>query len=96
MSVRLLARLNVTGVPLRDLAARQTVVGITSGGGIVVPAPVDYLSWTEPIARVADRKDLRVPRRGVWFSGRMSALAHRELSRLGWAFHPAPSFSGAS
>ena len=94
-SVQLLARLNVTGVPLRELAARQTVVGVMPGGGIVVPAPVDYLSWTEPIARVADRRDLRAPRRGVWFSGRMSALAHRELSRLGWAFHPAPSLSGA-
>jgi hypothetical protein len=94
-SVHLLARLNVTGVPLRELAARRTVVGITPGGDLVVPAPVDYLSWTEPIARLADRKDLRAARRGLWISGRMSALAHRELSRLRWAFHPAPSLSAA-
>ena len=94
-SVHLLARLNVTGMPLRELAVRRTVVGITPGGAIVVPAPVDYLSWTAAIARVAERKDLKAPRRGLWISGRMSGLAHRELSRLGWAFHEVPPLVGS-
>jgi len=91
-SVHLLARLNVTGVPLRELAARRTVVGITSGGALVVPAPVDYLSWTEQLARLAARKDLRAPKRGLWLTGQISAAAQRGFSAFGWAFHEAPAF----
>lgn len=89
-SVQMLARLNVEGVPLRQVAARGTVVGIAPGGAIVVPAPVDYLSWTEQIAGIAKRPDLRASKRGLWLSGRMSAAAQRGLGEIGWAFHEAP------
>ena len=82
-SVQMLAKLNVTGVPLKELAARRTVVGITPDNAIVVPAPVDYLSWTESIARVAERLDLRAPRRGLWRTGQMSAVAQQSFSSLG-------------
>ena len=88
-SVQMLARLNVTGVPLAELAARRTVVGITPSGGIVVPAPVDYLSWTEQIGGFASRRDLLAPRRSVWISGHMSARAQQGFSELGWVFHEA-------
>ncbi len=90
-SVQMLAKLNVTGVPLSELAARRAVVGITAGGAIVVPAPVDYLSWTESIGRLAARPDLQAPRRGIWLTGRMSALAQQGFTSLGWTFHGAPS-----
>src|SRR5262249_9190403 len=63
-AVHLLARSNVTGVPLKSVAARGTVIGITSGGLLVVPAPVDYLAWTERVGRFAERPDLRAARRG--------------------------------
>jgi hypothetical protein len=94
-SVQMLARLNVTGVPLRELLARWTAVGVTAGGAIVLPAPVDYISWTEQIARIAAQKDLRTPRRGIWLTGRMSALAQYELSEFGWAVHDASPLVGA-
>ena len=89
-SVQMLARLNVTGEPLMEVAARRTVIGITPGGSIVLPAPVDYISWTEQIARLAARLDLRAPLRGIWLTGRLSARAQEGLSRLGWAIHDAP------
>ena len=92
-SAQMLATLNVTGVPLKELAARRTVVGITSDGAIVVPAPVDYLSWTESIGRVAGRPDLQAPRRGIWLAGRMSARAQQGFSSMGWAFHKGPAAS---
>jgi hypothetical protein len=93
-SVQMLAKLNVTGVPLSEVAARRTVVGITPGGAIVVPAPVDYLSWTEPIARLAGRPDLQAPRRGIWLAGRISAPAQQGFTGLGWTFHEGPSLAG--
>lgn len=94
-SVQMLARLNVTGVPLRELRARRTVVGVTPAGALVLPAPVDYISWTEQMARIAGQKGLQAPRRGLWLSGRVSALAQYGLSELGWAIHDAPSLVGA-
>ncbi len=93
MSARLLARLHVTGVPLRAVAARGTLVGITSSGGLAVPAPVDYLAWTERIARFAARPDLRAAHRTVWLTGNMSALAQRGFARHGWSLYEAPALS---
>lgn len=64
-AVHLLARLNVTGVPIRRVTGRGTVVGVAADGGVVVPAPVDYLSWTERVGAFASRTDLQARADGV-------------------------------
>ena len=51
-AVHVLARLNVGGVPIRRVITRGTVIGITPDGAVVVPAPVDYLSWTDRVGRL--------------------------------------------
>lgn len=89
-SVELLARLNVTGVPIARVRAAGTVIGVTAAGALVVPAPVDYLAWTERVSRFAARSDLRAARRGVWLGGRMSAPAQLGFTALGWTFHEVP------
>ena len=86
-AVHLLARLNVTGVPIRRVTGRGTVVGVAADGGVVVPAPVDYLSWTERAGAFASRGDLRASRRGIWLTGRMSGAAHQGFTGQGWTFH---------
>jgi hypothetical protein len=50
----------------------------------VVPAAVDYVSWTERVAGFAIRPDLAAPDRQIWIAGRLSARARQELSRLHW------------
>jgi hypothetical protein len=62
-SVELLARLNVTGVSIARVRAAGTVIGVTAAGDSVVPAPVDYLAWTERVSPFAARSDLRAARR---------------------------------
>ena len=94
-SVQMLARLSLTGVPFRELVARRTDVGVTPGGAPVLPTVVDFLSWTDQIARIASQRDLHAPRRGLWLSGRMSPRAQYGLSELGWAIHEAPTLTGA-
>jgi hypothetical protein len=89
-SLQMLARLNITGIPLKGLVARKTVVGVARDGSFVLPAPLDYLSWTDQIARFAARKDLQAPRRGIWLTGRMSAMAQYGLTGLGWTVHSVP------
>jgi hypothetical protein len=94
-TVHVLARLHVGGVPLRRVITRGTVIGITPDGAVVVPAPVDYLSWTERVSRFAARSDLRAARRGIWLSGRMSGAAQQGFSAQGWTFHDVTLPTGA-
>jgi hypothetical protein len=94
-SVHVLARLNVTGVSVKEVKAQGTVIGVTPAGHLVVPAPVDYISWTERIGSFAARQDLRSTRRTIWLTGRMSGVAHRGFTGLGWTLQEAPTSQAA-
>ena len=94
-AVHVLARLHVSGVPIRRVITRGVVVGITADNMVVVPAPVDYVSWTERAAGFASRADLRAPRRGLWLTGRMSGAAHQGFTARGWTFHDVTLPTGA-
>lgn len=83
-AVERLARHHAESVPLASLIARGTVIGRESGGRIVVPGPVDLISWTERIARFAQRDDLASPERVMLISGKVSERARSELTALGW------------
>jgi hypothetical protein len=86
-AVHVLARLHVGGVPIRRVITRGTVIGITPDGAVVVPAPVDYLSWTDRAGAFAARADLRAARRGLWLTGRMSGAAQQGFAARGWTVH---------
>ena len=63
----------------------RTLVARVPGGGLVVPAGVDYVAWTPSVAEFAQRAELQaVKDRAVWLSGRVSERARRELTALGW------------
>lgn len=70
--------------PVAQLVARGTVVGRMADGAIVVPAPLDYVAWTERVARFAEREDLAAPRREILLTGRASERARRQLAARGW------------
>jgi hypothetical protein len=78
--VRMLAKAHA----LEKVTATGTVVGREKGNGIVVPAPVDYVSWTERVARFADRDDLKAAERSIWLRGKMSPRARQEFEARGW------------
>jgi hypothetical protein len=83
-AANMLARHHESVGPLAAVAAPGPIVGRTAAGALVVPAPVDYVAWTERVARFADRDDLRAPARAAWLSGRMSAMARKEFETRGW------------
>jgi hypothetical protein len=82
-AVMMLAR-NQEKYPLASLSAKGTVVAREKRGAIVVPAPVDYVSWTERVARFAQRVDLKVKDREIWLSGRVSPRAREQFEGPGW------------
>jgi hypothetical protein len=87
--VHLLNLLNVTERPISKVTGQGTVIGITSSRTVVVPAPVDYVSWTERIGRFAQRPDLKAAKRGVWLTGKISTPAERGFIGLGWQLYEA-------
>jgi hypothetical protein len=90
-SVHLLSQLNAGKRPLRKMIGKGTVTGVTPGGEVVVPAPVDYVSWTERIGRFAQRPDLKSAKRSIWLTGKISDVAERGFIRLGWRLFEASS-----
>jgi hypothetical protein len=86
-AVRLLVQHHETRSPLATVSARGTVVGRERGGAVVVPGPVDYVSWTEKVATFARREDLAAPTRSLWGTGRVSPRARKEFEALGWTVH---------
>jgi hypothetical protein len=87
-AVTLLARYQKTVGPIAEVRVAGTVLARDQDGGLIVPAPVDYVAWTERAARFAHRPDLRVAKRGIWLTGQLSPRTAREFAALGWALHP--------
>jgi hypothetical protein len=83
----MLANYHQSQTPLVSIIARGTVIGRDRAGVVVVPAEVDYVSWTKRASYFANRPDLVSPKRGAWLSGQMSPLAKKNFQALGWSVH---------
>jgi hypothetical protein len=69
---------------LVELDAAGTVFARDGDGTLIVPGPVDYVSWTQRVARFAARPDLKAPAREVQITGRMTPRAKAGFEKLGW------------
>jgi hypothetical protein len=85
-AVSMARQLSTEGDPVvaLDLAGRILVVR-TRGGRMEVPAPVDYVVWTEPVRAFAERKNLKGAQRTILVTGFASSRAHEGLQAAGWA-----------
>jgi hypothetical protein len=83
----MLANYHQSQTPLVSIIARGTVIGRDRAGVIIVPAEVDYVSWTKRASYFANRPDLVSPKRTAWLTGQMSPLAKKNFQALGWSVH---------
>jgi len=58
---------------------------VTSDGALVLPLPVDRLSWTDEVRGFFDRPEFRVRDRTVLIGGDASLAARRALTARGWS-----------
>jgi hypothetical protein len=56
----------------------------TKGGRLFIPAPVDYLAWTEGVKTFVEGRKAEAGERVVWFSGTASPRASAQLRAAGW------------
>jgi len=64
--------------------AGRILIARTKGGRVEVPAPVDYVVWTEPVKAFAQRKDLTGVQRTILVTGLASSQAASALEASGW------------
>jgi hypothetical protein len=84
-SLRMLAEYHEKQKPLTDMGAPGPLVARDQTGAVILPAPVDYLSWTERVAAFATQPAfLDVPQRTLWVAGQLSPRAKREFAANGW------------
>ena len=83
-SMEMLARYHQGGTPIALVTAPGPIVARTAAGGVVVPAALDYVAWTERIATFAGRPDLQGPSRVALLAGKLSPLAKQQFAAAGW------------
>jgi hypothetical protein len=83
-AVNMLARYHESTQPLALVTAPGPLVGRAVRGSLVLPAPVDYVPWTERVARAAQRDNMQAPQKTAWVSGQMSRRASKEFTAKGW------------
>ena len=57
---------------------------VTSEGELLVPAPVDYVTWTEDVAKFAHRDDLGNAPKVLAHTGKLSQATTTGLTESGW------------
>jgi hypothetical protein len=60
------------------------ITGRTSDGKLIVPAALDYVSWTDEIAEFATREELKGREKWILLSGKFSTSAKKAFTVLGW------------
>src|SRR5262249_22305499 len=80
-SLRMLAEYHEKKKPITAVAAPGPLIARDQDGGLILPAPVDYISWTERVASFATDPKLKVvPQRMLWLPGQMSPRAQPEFA----------------
>ena len=83
-AVNMLARYHEVVARIAKVSAPGPIVGHTAAGALVLPAPVDYISWTDTLGRVVPTQDFQAPEKILFLSGQASPLARKNLTSRGW------------
>lgn len=83
-AMNMLARHHESVSPIVQVSAPGPVVGRTTTGALLVPLPVDYIAWTQGVARHAARLSQSGPEGALSVSGQVSPRARKELTKQGW------------
>jgi hypothetical protein len=85
-SLHMLNQWSQQHAPITRIEAPGPLVARDQNGATILPAPVDYLSWTPRIAGFATDPQLMTHRhRVLWITGKMTPLARQQLAASGWS-----------
>jgi len=85
-SLHMLAEWSQQRSHITRIQAPGVLIARDQNGATILPAPVDYLSWTQRIAGFATDPELMTLRhRVLWITGKMTPLARQQLASHGWS-----------
>jgi len=88
ISIRMLAQWSQQQSPLTAIGAPATLIARDQNNTVILPAPVDYVSWTPRIAGfVTTPALLGLQNRVLWIPAKMTPLARHQLEANGWSVH---------
>ena len=77
------------------LIASAAVAWRTHDAHVLLPLPVDYLSWNAQLAQFFDQAAFDARDKRALIAGDASLLAQRQLTQRGWSLNPRAPFDGA-
>ncbi|HYH40644.1 MAG TPA: hypothetical protein VD867_01565 [Burkholderiales bacterium] len=84
-SLTMLSLYSRSGTPIASVRGADNVIaGQTRDGKLIIPAPLDYVAWVQPVEDFARRSDLKGSERTVLLAGKATPRATKELATLGW------------
>jgi hypothetical protein len=87
-SLHMLNRWGQQKSPITRIQVPGVLVARDQNGTVIVPAPVDYVSWTPRIAGfVTTPALLALHHRVLWIPAKMTPLARQQLQANGWSVH---------
>lgn len=90
-SLNMLANYNEKVERLASVNVLGTVTAVTQKGSLILPAPVDYLSWTTEMKNFKNREDAKkYTKKHILMSGKHTGLAAEQLRALGWKVEHRP------
>jgi hypothetical protein len=92
-SLGMLAQWSQQKSPISGIQVPGVLVARDQNGTVIMPAPVDYISWTQRIAGFAtDPQLLGLRNRVLWTTGKMTPLARQQLVTNGWTLREGTQF----
>jgi hypothetical protein len=87
-SLHMLNRWGQQKSPITGIQVPGLLVARDQNGTVIVPAPVDYVSWTPRIAGFVTTPALfALHHRVLWIPANMTPLARQQLQANGWSVH---------
>jgi hypothetical protein len=87
-SMKMLVKWGQQNSPITGIKMSGLLMGHDQNGNVIVPAPVDYVSWTPRIAGFATNPAmLAMQNRILWIPTKMTPLARQQLTANGWTLH---------
>ena len=88
ISIRMLAQWSQQKAPITNLGAPSVLIARDQNNTVILPAPVDYVSWTPRIAGFVTTPVLLAQQnRVLWIPAGMTPLAQQQLTGNGWTLH---------
>jgi hypothetical protein len=84
-SIKMLSQWGQQKSPITAIAATGPLIARDQNNAVIMPAPVDYVSWTPRIAGFATNSTLLgLKNRLLWIPAKMTPLAQQQLETNGW------------